>query len=45
MGLKFILPGYENIELLHNGANKNVNIENLREYVDLIIENYLIKTT
>ena len=31
------MPGYENIELKHNGKNIEVNIFNLQEYIDLVM--------
>lgn len=38
LGLDFTLPGYPQIELVEDGANKAVTIENAGEYVDKVID-------
>lgn len=38
MGLDFTLPGYPNIELIPNGADVNVTIDNVGDYVDKVID-------
>ena len=43
--LFFTLPGYENIELMPEGKQMQVNIENLQEYIDLVVKNTLIQAT
>ena len=37
LGLTFTFPGYEEIELKMNGKNTEVTIDNLQEYIDLIL--------
>ncbi|KAJ3448961.1 e3 ubiquitin-protein ligase trip12 [Anaeramoeba flamelloides] len=39
--LYFNLPGYPNIELKHNGKNILVTLENLEEYISLILDSFL----
>jgi E3 ubiquitin-protein ligase TRIP12 len=38
LGLDFTLPGYSTIELLPNGANLAVNIENVELYLEKVID-------
>ncbi|KAK6354867.1 Ubiquitin-protein ligase [Orbilia brochopaga] len=38
LALDFTLPGYPHIELVRDGANKAVNINNVGEYVDKVID-------
>jgi len=38
LGLDFTLPGYPDIELIPNGSNTNVNIENVGTYVKRVID-------
>ena len=38
LGLDFTLPGYPHIELVEDGANKAVTIENVSTYVDKVID-------
>lgn len=38
LGLDFTLPGYPNIELLPNGADTPVTIDNVGSYVDKVID-------
>ena len=38
LGLDFTLPGYPAIELIPNGANVAVTLENIGEYVDKVID-------
>jgi E3 ubiquitin-protein ligase TRIP12 len=37
LGLSFILPGYDNIELKLNGKDTDVTVHNLQEYIDLVM--------
>lgn len=37
LGLVFVLPGYDNVELKQDGKNTEVNIHNLQEYIDLVM--------
>lgn len=43
MDLDFTLPGYSQIELKSKGRDQLVNLENLDEYVDLLVEWTLVK--
>lgn len=43
MSLDFTLPGYPSIELMPNGANVSVTIDNVEKYVDGVIEYTLRK--
>ncbi|KAK5219137.1 Ubiquitin fusion degradation protein 4 [Exophiala xenobiotica] len=36
--LDFTLPGYPGIELVENGANVNVNMENVQKYIDQVLD-------
>jgi hypothetical protein len=36
MELSFVLPGYEHVELIKNGADLSVTAENLGSYIDLV---------
>ena len=38
LGLDFTLPGYSNIELVHNGANTAVTLDNVALYVEKVID-------
>ncbi|KAK4506542.1 hypothetical protein PRZ48_000274 [Zasmidium cellare] len=38
LGLDFTLPGYDNIELVPGGANVNVTIDNVGEYIKKVID-------
>ncbi|KAB2580967.1 HECT domain-containing protein [Lasiodiplodia theobromae] len=38
LGLDFTLPGYPNIELVEDGANTSVTIENVGSYVDKVLD-------
>jgi E3 ubiquitin-protein ligase TRIP12 len=38
LALDFTLPGYPSIELVPNGANVNVTIDNVGDYVDKVME-------
>ncbi|KAI9666138.1 MAG: Ubiquitin fusion degradation protein 4 [Bathelium mastoideum] len=38
MGLDFTLPGYPSIELLANGSNTPVTIDNVNAYVDSVVD-------
>lgn len=38
MGLNFTLPGYEEIELKQNGKAVDVTLENVQEYIDLVMD-------
>ena len=38
------MPGFDNIELKQNGKSTDVNIENLQEYIDLVM-NFLFHDT
>lgn len=40
--LVFTLPGYEDYELMPSGADKEVTLDNLELYVDLVTKTYLI---
>lgn len=40
--LSFTLPGYEEYELIPGGSKKEVDLDNLELYVDLVIKTYLI---
>ena len=40
--LVFTLPGYEDNELIPQGSKKDVNLDNLELYVDLVIKTYLV---
>lgn len=40
--LSFTLPGHDDIELCEGGATKDVTLENLREYVNAIVEMTLV---
>lgn len=40
--LVFTLPGYEDYELMPNGSTKEVDLDNLELYVDLVIKTYLV---
>lgn len=40
--LVFTLPGYEDYELMPNGTTKEVTLDNLELYVDLVIKTFLI---
>lgn len=40
--LVFTLPGYEDYELMPGGAKKEVELDNLELYVDLVIKIYLL---
>ena len=37
-GLCFTYPGYDYIELIPNGRQKDVNIYNVQEYIDLVLD-------
>mmetsp|Transcript_12243 Transcript_12243/g.39389 ORF Transcript_12243/g.39389 Transcript_12243/m.39389 type:complete len:1911 (-) Transcript_12243:1069-6801(-) len=41
LGLDFTLPGFPEIELVPGGKDKEVNIDNLGEYVQLVLRNML----
>ncbi|KAB8346105.1 hypothetical protein FH972_023153 [Carpinus fangiana] len=43
MGLDFTLPGHPAIELIPNGADVNVTIDNLGDYVDKVIDFTLVR--
>lgn len=38
LGLDFTLPGYPNIELINNGSNVSVTMENVDVYVDRVVD-------
>ena len=38
LGLDFTLPGYPTIELIPNGASKNVTLDNVSLYVDKVVD-------
>ncbi|KAI7101140.1 hypothetical protein KC324_g21013, partial [Hortaea werneckii] len=38
LGLDFTLPGYPHVELLPGGANTNVTMDNVNQYIRLVIE-------
>lgn len=40
--LVFTLPGYEDYELIPGGIKKEVNLDNLELYVELVIKTYLV---
>ena len=40
--LLFTLPGFDDFELLSGGARKEVTLDNLELYVDLVVKTYLI---
>lgn len=35
--LFFTLPGYEQVELVHDGSNTQLTLENVQEYIDLVL--------
>lgn len=37
-GLCFTYPGYDYIELIPNGSSKDVSIDNVQEYIDLVLD-------
>lgn len=37
IGLYFTLPGYDEIELVRDGANTQVTLDNVQEYIDLVL--------
>jgi E3 ubiquitin-protein ligase TRIP12 len=37
LGLEFTLPGFDSIELKPNGKDEDVTLENLQEYIDLVM--------
>lgn len=37
-GLAFTYPGYDYIELIPNGSQKDVDIYNAQEYIDLVLD-------
>ncbi len=39
-----VLPGYDDIELVENGAEIEVRLENLEEYVTSLLRFYLVET-
>jgi hypothetical protein len=41
--LYFTLPAYEDVELLDGGKNKLVLLENLSEYIELVVEKTLVQ--
>eukprot|EP01022_Parablepharisma_sp_SALTPOND_P018813 TRINITY_DN3126_c0_g1_i1.p1 TRINITY_DN3126_c0_g1~~TRINITY_DN3126_c0_g1_i1.p1 ORF type:complete len:844 (-),score=94.00 TRINITY_DN3126_c0_g1_i1:742-3273(-) len=44
LALTFVLQGYDNIELKHNGSNIPLTLENIAEYLDLTAHYTLYKT-
>ena len=42
--LQFTLPGYDDVQLVENGSDKVVTIENLDEYVELCSKYFLLET-
>ena len=40
--LVFTLPGYDDFELVPGGAEIDVSLENLQEYIDSVIKFYLV---
>jgi E3 ubiquitin-protein ligase TRIP12 len=44
LSLVFTLPGYDNIELKQNGKNEDVTLENLQEYIDLVMHFFFHET-
>jgi E3 ubiquitin-protein ligase TRIP12 len=40
--LNFTLPGYDDYELMPGGVHKDVDLDNLQLYIDLVIKTYLI---
>lgn len=40
--LSFTLPGYDDVELCDNGADKDVTLANLHEYIDAVVQTTLI---
>ena len=38
LSLDFTLPGYPTIELIENGANTNVTVYNVEEYIDKVVD-------
>jgi len=41
LGLDFTLPGHPSVELVEDGAQRNVTIDNLSEYVQLVLQTTL----
>lgn len=41
--LTFTLPGYENVELIRNGRNEPVRLDNLEQYLEELVQWTLIK--
>jgi E3 ubiquitin-protein ligase TRIP12 len=37
-GLYFTYPGLDYIELIPNGSSKEVTIDNVQEYIDLVLD-------
>jgi len=44
LGLNFTFPGYDYIELKKDGSKTVVNINNLEEYISLLVTFYLQST-
>lgn len=38
LSLDFTLPGYPNIELRANGSDTAVTIDNVHEYIELVVD-------
>lgn len=44
MGISFVLPGYDNIDLKPKGKNILLDIENIEEYLHLVTDYTFSKT-
>lgn len=41
--LSFTLPGFDNVELIRNGRNEQVRLDNLEQYLEELVQWTLIK--
>jgi E3 ubiquitin-protein ligase TRIP12 len=36
-GFVFTLPGFDSVELIEDGKNKSLTLENLQDFIDLVL--------